>query len=185
MTRLPEVTRDALPEQLHEAFDELVAANDGKVPSGGPARITTNSPEMARRRPLTNYLRFETGIPERIVELAILTSARCLDAPYIWNAHAPAARKAGLSDALIDALRDNRPLPAMEADESAVVQFGTELFKAHRVSDDTFGAALRQFGPRQLVDLTALMGYYAQTAFFLNAFAVDLPDRGGEPELPV
>ena len=186
MTRLPEATRDALPEQLREAFDELVAANDGKVPTGGPARVTINSPEMARRRrPLTSYLRFETEIPERLLELAILTSARCLDCPYVWNAHAPAARRTGISDALIDALRDNKPLPAMRADESAVVQFGTQLFKTHRVNDDTFAAALAQFGPRQLVDLTALMGYYAQTAFFLNAFAVDLPDREGEPPLPV
>ena len=130
MTRLPEATRDALPEQLREAFDELVAANDGKVPTGGPARVTINSPEMARRRrPLTSYLRFETEIPERLLELAILTSARCLDCPYVWNAHAPAARRTGISDALIDALRDNKPLPAMRADESAVVQFGTQLFK--------------------------------------------------------
>ena len=186
MTRLPEVTRDALPQQLHEAFDELVAANGGKVPSGGPAGVTINSPEMVRRRrPLSNYLRFETEIPERIIELAILTSARCLDCPYVWNAHAQAARRAGVSDAVIDALRDDQPLPAMGADELAVVQFGTELFKTHTVSDDTFKAALGQFGPRQLVDLTALMGYYAQTAFFLNAFAVDLPDRHGEPQLPV
>ena len=186
MTRLPEVTRDALPQQLREAFDELVAANDGKVPAGGPAGITINSPEMVRRRrPLSNYLRFETEIPERILELAILTSARCLDCPYVWNAHASAARKAGVSDALIDALRDNHPLPAMGADESAVVQFGMELFKTHSVNEDTFQAALSQFGPRQLVDLTALMGYYAQTAFFLNAFAVELPDQQGEPRLPV
>ena len=186
MTRLPEVTRDALPQQLREAFDELVAANDGKVPAGGPAGVTINSPEMVRRRrPLSNYLRFETKIPEHILELAILTSARCMDCPYVWNAHASAARRAGVSDALIDALRDNHPLPAIGADESAVVQFGMELFKTHGVNEDTFQAALGQFGPRQLVDLTALMGYYAQTAFFLNAFAVELPDRQGEPQLPV
>ena len=186
MTRLPDVTRDALPQQLHAAFDELVAANDGKVPSGGPAGVTINSPEMVlRRRPLSNYLRFETEIPDRILELAMLTAARCLDCPYVWNAHAPAARRAGVSDALIDALRERQPLPAIGADESAVVQFGMELFKTHRVSEETFAAALGQFGARQLVDLTAVMGYYAQTAFFLNAFAVELPDRKGEPQLPV
>ena len=186
MTRLPEVTREAIPEELREAFDELVAANGGKVPSGGPARVTINSPEMARRRgPLSTYLRTETKIPERLLELAILTSVRRLDCPYAWNAHAPAARRAGISDALIDALRDDQPLPAMGADESAVVRFGTELFNTHRVSDATFQAALVQFGPQQLVDLTALMGYYAQVAFFLNAFEVDLPDRKGEPPLPV
>ena len=186
MARLAEATRDALPQQSRQAFDDLVAANGGKVPAGGPAGVTSYSPELAKRRaPLASYLRTETMIPEHILELAILTSVRCLDCPYAWNAHAPAARRAGISDALIDALRDDRPLPAMAADESAVVQFARELFKSHTVSDDTFQTALGQFGPQQLVDLTALMGYYAQVAFFLNAFEVDLPDRKGEPPLPV
>ncbi len=108
-----------------------------------------------------------------------------MDCPYVWNAHAPAARREGVADALVDALRENRPLPEVAADEKAVINYGNEFFKTHKVSQVTYQAALDQFGPQYLVELTALMGHYAQTAFFLNAFAVELPDQRTEPVLPV
>jgi hypothetical protein len=53
------------------------------------------------------------------------------------------------------------------------------------VSQKTFQAALDQFGPQHLTELTALMGHYAQTAFILNAFEVQLPEQRTEPLLPV
>ena len=185
MARTPVVTRDMVPEQFREAFDELTADSGGTI-TGGPASITINSPEMSRRRShTTSYLRFESTFPKRIQELAILTTARAMDCQYVWNAHAPAARREGVSDALVDALRDKRPLPPMAADEMAIVNYGTEFYKTHHVSPETFKAALDQFGAQHLVELTALMGNYAQTAFFLNAFAVDLPEEHTEPVLPV
>ena len=61
----------------------------------------------------------------------------------------------------MDALRDKRPLPSMAADETAIVNYGTEFFKTHQVSPETFKAALDQFGAQHLVELTALMGNYA------------------------
>jgi hypothetical protein len=36
-----------------------------------------------------------------------------------------------------------------------------------------------------LAELTTLMGHYAQTAFILNAFDVQLPEQRTEPLLPV
>ena len=185
MARLPVVSRKMVPPEFTEAFDELTAATGGAI-GGGPGSITINSPEMARRRgQLTNYLRFESTYPKRIQELAILTTARAMDCQYIWNAHAPAARREGVSDALVDAIRDKRPLPAMAADETAIVDFGREFFDTHKVDGKTFQAALDQFGPQHLVELTALMGHYAQTAFFLNAFEVVLPEDRTETVLPV
>lgn len=185
MARIPAATRDMIPEEFHEAFDELTHDTGGAIP-GGPGSITIHSPELARRRGrLTAYLRFESTFPRRIQELAILATARALDCPYIWNAHAPAARQAGVSDALVDALRDRQPLPELAPDEAAIVNFCAEFYRNHRVSASTFQLALEQFGVQHLVELTALMGSYAQTAFFLNAFEVELPAERTEPVLPV
>lgn len=185
MARLPLVTRDQVPEQFREAFDQVTAESGGVIRTG-PGSITINSPEMARRRNhLTSYLRYETTFAKRLQELAILTAARAMDCPYIWNAHAPAARQAGVSDALITALRERQPLPTMAADEAALVTYAREFFQTHKVSPSTFQAALAQFGAQHLVELTALMGHYAQTAFFLNAFEVELPAQRSEPVLPV
>ena len=185
MARLNPVTRDQVPEAFREAFDEVTADSGGLI-TGGPGSITINSPEMAKRRNhLTQYLRYETTFPKRIQELAILLTARAMDCPYIWNAHAPAARTAGLNDGLIDAIRDRHPLPEMASDEAALVAYGREFFETHTVSPHVFQAALDQFGPQHLVELTQLMGHYTQTAFFLNAFEVPLPEDRTEQVLPI
>ena len=185
MARVPIVTRDMVPEEFRDAFDELTKDTGGTI-TGGPNSITINSPEMALRRSrLTSYLRYESTFPDRIRELAILATARAMDCPYVWNAHAPDARRAGVSDTLVDALRDRLPLPAMAADEQAIVNYCSEFYANHRVSASTFQIALEQFGTQHLVELTALMGHYAQTSFFLNAFEVELPADRSDPVLPV
>ena len=184
MARLPKVTREAVPEELREAFAEVVAANGGTLP-GGPGSVAINSPELARRRGAqSRYLRFETSIPPAIVELAMLTTARCMACAYVWNAHLPEARRAGVTEEVLLALRDDEPLPAAAGDgQSAVVEYGRELMRTHKVGEGTFQAALDAFGPQRLVEITAIMGLYAQNAFFLNAFAVDLPSDLAEPRL--
>ena len=184
MSRLPEVTREALPEGLRGAFDRLVADSGGAVPLG-PGAVAAMSPEMAlRRRPLSNYVRRELGLPRNAQELAILTTARCVDCPYVWNAHADPARKAGVGGDLIDALRDRQPLPPMRDDESAIVGFVTEMLTARRVSETTFRAVLGQFGLQNTIDLIALVGQYVTNGCLTNTFELELPATD-EPLLPV
>jgi len=134
MARLPVVTSDMVPEEFREAFAEVTAPAGGAI-TGGPGSFTINSPEMAKRRNhLTSYLRYETTFPKRILELAIINTARAMDCQYVWNAHAPAARREGVADALVDAIRDRKPLPPMAADEEAIINYGNEFFKDHKVS---------------------------------------------------
>ena len=115
----------------------------------------------------------------------MLVTARERDCQFIWNAHAASGRRAGLSDELVDALRDKRDLPQVAGDESAVVNYGREFFRTNQVSEATFQAALQQFGTQGLTELTTLMGYYALLAFNANAFAIDLPAKRTETVLPV
>jgi len=134
---------------------------------------------------LQSFLREESSLPKKIQELAMLTTARAMDSPYIWYAHAAAGRAAGLSDALVDALREARPLPDIPEEEAIVVKYGMEFFGTHRVSQATFTAGLHMFGAKGLTELSTLMGYYALLAFNANAFEIDLPGDGSEPVLPV
>ena len=92
---------------------------------------------------------------------------------------------AGLSDALVDALRDREPLPPMSVEEAVVIKLGMEFFQTNRVSQATFDIALEQFGPQGLVELTTLMGFYAMLAFNANAVDLGLPREMFEPPLPV
>jgi 4-carboxymuconolactone decarboxylase len=146
MARIPPVTRDRVQEDLRNIFDE-VSSGPGGVGTG-PMSVLKYSPEMSRRAvPLFNYVRNESVLPQKVRELAMLTTARAKDCPYIWNAHAALGRQAGLSDAVVDSLRDRTPLPPMSVEESVVINLGMEFFQTNRVSQETFDVALEQFGP--------------------------------------
>ena len=185
MARTPTVTRDSVPEREREAFDAFVAAR-GEIPTTGPGSVMLNAPEAAQRAlGLAAYLRTETSLSPRIRELAMLLAARENDCQFIWNAHAPPARREGLRDELVDALRDRRELPNPSADELAVVNFGREFFRARRVSQESFDAVVAHFGVNGATELATLMGCYAMLAFNVNAFGVELPEGHTEVALPI
>ena len=71
----------------------------------------------------------------------MLVTARENDCQYIWYAHAAAGRRAGLSDDLVNNLRDKRPLTGISAQESAEEEFGQEYFRTRRVSQAAIDAA--------------------------------------------
>ncbi len=184
MTRISQISRDQVAEQHRRAFDEVAAAPGGI--GSGPTSILKSSPEMAKRAMhLSDYLLNESILPKKVQELAMLTAARSMDCQYIWNAHAASGRREGLSDALVDALRDKQPLPSLAADEAAVLNLGMAFFKTHKVSQETFQAAVDQFGRQGFAELTALMGYYAMLSFNANAVELDLPSEMSEPVLPI
>ena len=185
MARLPVLSRSDAPQQFLEAFDEETSASGGVVDSG-PGSVMIYSPEMRRRaNHFVGYFRQVTDLPHRLQELAMLLTARHMDCQYIWYAHAARGREQGLSDALVDALRDRQPLPDLPADEAALVTYANEMFNNHRVSPDTYRNAVEQIGVRWLVELTTMMGYYTTLAYNANSFEIDLPEDGPEPALPV
>ncbi len=184
MARLPPATRDSVRDDLRPVFDEIAGGPGGVGP--GPMGVLKHSPEMARRAiPLYQYVRNESVLPRKVRELAMLTAARAADCPYMWNRHAAFGRKAGLGDDVVDALRDRKPLPPMSAEESAVINLGMELFRTHRLSQQTFDVALAHFGAQGLVELITLIGFYAMLAFNANAVELGLPETITEPPLPV
>ncbi len=185
MARLPPASRDSVPEKQRGAFDELVQGY-GAVPRSGPGSIMIHVPKVHQMMNAVNlYLRNESSLPKKIQELAMLVTAREMDCQYVWNAHAASARASGVGDALVDALRDRLPLPQLADDESAVVRFGQEFFRTHRVSRGAFQLALEQLGKQGVIELGLILGNYNGIALLVNAFDADLPADRKERILPV
>jgi 4-carboxymuconolactone decarboxylase len=185
MARVPPANKDSLPQQLHAAFDAMVQSRGGQ-PRTGPASVMINSPEACRRAfHFSEYLRRESTLAPHVQELAMLVTAREMDCQYVWNAHAASGKKAGLTAALVEALREETALPSLKPEEAAVITYGREFFRTHHVSRGAFQAAQEEFGVQGLAELTMLMGFYAMLAFHVNAFDVDLPAERTEPLLPV
>jgi 4-carboxymuconolactone decarboxylase len=145
-----------------------------------------NVPQVHQMMNAVNqYLRNDSVLPKKLQELAMLVTAREQDCQYIWNAHAASARASGVADATVDALRERKELPKLAADESAVVRFGQEYFRTHRVSRGTFQAVLEQLGTQGAVELGLIMGNYNLLALLVNSFDVDLPPDRKEELMPV
>lgn len=186
MARVPSATRESVPENQKVAFDELIKQRGGIIPAGGPVPVLLNAPEITLRvRALDQYLTSETSLAPRIHKLGLLVTARENNCQFIWNAQAPRARAAGLSDDIIDALRDGKDLPGLASDEAAVVNYGRELFRTRLVSQTTFDAAVAELGVLGLIELTSLMGCYSLLSFHINAFGVELPEDLTEKVLPI
>lgn len=183
--RVPVMTREQVAEEYRTAYDEITSIR-GRPPVVGPTSVMIYSPEMAlRANRLAEYLAEQSTLPEKIKRLAAIIAARSMDCQFIWNAQAPAGRRAGLSDALVDALRDKKPLPAMPPEDAAVVNFGLELTRTNTVSQGTFQAALDQLGAQGLTEFTTSIGYFRMLALNANAFTIDLPEQRMEPLLPI
>ena len=186
MVRIPTASRDSVPPDQLQAFDEYVAER-GSIPEAGPLSVMIHVPELVKRgEHLRAYLRGdESSLPANIRELGMLLAAREMDCQFIWNAHAAMGRRSGLSDEIVNNLRDKGELTGLSPAESAVIEYGREFFRTHRVSQANFDNAMEHFGTRGLVELTTLMGYYACLAFNINAFEVGLPADITELPLPV
>jgi 4-carboxymuconolactone decarboxylase len=185
VARLPLATRESVPENQRAEFDELVRGY-GAVPRFGPSSVMIHVPKVHRMMNAVNlYLRNDSSLPKKVQELAILVTARALDCQYIWNAHAASARASGLSDALVNSLRDRSELPALADDERAVVYYGQEFFRSHRVSTGACQAVLEQLGRQGAVELGLIMGNYSGLALLINSFDVELPPDRKEQLMPV
>jgi 4-carboxymuconolactone decarboxylase len=188
--RVQKATRENISEHLKHSFDLAVAAESkkrGRAPSTGNWTTMLYSPEACfRAHNWSEYLIHHSSVPKAIQELAMLVVAREFDCQYIWSVHVGHARKAGLSEGLVEALRDKKPLPAtISVQESAVVKYGQEFYQTKKVKQATFEAISSLFGTQFVVELTMLMGFYATLAFNLNAFEIDSRIKDAEPPLPL
>jgi 4-carboxymuconolactone decarboxylase len=185
MARIPVATKDSVPQNQQAAFDEIVGSS-GSAPRHGPGSVLAHVPELSKRATALNqYLRDDSTLPKKVQELTMLVTAREMDCQHIWNAHAASAREAGVSDDIIDALREEDDLVDLAPDEEAVVNYARAILRNHYASRGAFQAALEQFGRQGLVELTMLVGNYTMLALAINAFDTDLPPERTEPLLPV
>jgi 4-carboxymuconolactone decarboxylase len=130
---------------------------------------------------LGEYVRFKTSVPRRLNEMAILMTARFWSSQYEWFAHEKLALEAGLGPAVIEAIHTGRRPASMQADETIVYDFCTELRERRRVSDGTFAAAVDLLGENGVVDLIANMAYYDLVSMLLNVDRYPLPAGAALP----
>ncbi|CAD6553822.1 hypothetical protein LMG28727_05593 [Paraburkholderia kirstenboschensis] len=178
--RLPDFQIATASDEQKAVLQDILSGPRGNL--NGPFLGWIFSPELAQNaQKLGAFCRYNTGLPLRLSELAILVTAARWRSQAEWHIHHPIALDAGLPADLAEALRTGQTPIFADADDKVVFDFATELYDMKRVSDATYDAAVARFGHTVVVNLVGLLGYYALVAMTLNTFEMRAE---GQTDLP-
>jgi 4-carboxymuconolactone decarboxylase len=179
--RFAPLTWEHLTPQQKTMVEHILAGPRGSL--NGPYNVLLRSPEMGDlAQQFGASMRYESSLPRKLNEFAIIIAARHWTAQYAWAVHKQTAIQVGLSPAICDAIAAGRRPASMQPDEEAVYNFTTELLDTKQVSDATFAAAKEKFGERGVVDLVGVLGYYTFVSMVLNVDRYPVAP-GTQPEL--
>jgi 4-carboxymuconolactone decarboxylase len=191
MTRLSHIDRATFTDEQKELFDSIAGGpRAAKRPSlldangnlTGPFHAFVHAPAFGRHwSAIGEGLRFRASLDRRLFELAILVIAVAWQSGHEWAAHAHLAREAGVSGALVEALRRGERPSFEKPDEEALYDFVHGLVTKRRVPDSVYNRVVGVLGEPQTVELVNAVGYYLGLAAMLNAFEVHPPAGLDDP----
>jgi len=170
-------------EQMTPAQRKMTDTAVAQRGTGGSFNISVRDPDGGQLFfDMGDRVRFHMSVPDKLKELAIILTARYWGAQFEWLAHRRAAVQAGLGEDKIRAIAQGTRPVGMSADEEAVYNFVTELFKTKQSSDATFAAIRNVAGERGVVDLIVSAGYYQVVSMLMNSDRLPV-NANQQPEL--
>ncbi|NWD04171.1 carboxymuconolactone decarboxylase family protein [Pseudomonas gingeri] len=174
MARIPDIELEQLSFAQAEIYQQIVAGPRGAVV--GPLRVWLHNPQLASlAQALGAYCRYGTGLPTRLSELAIVVVAAHWKSGLEWSVHAPLALQAGISSAVLEAIRTFAAPEFDNEDERVVYEFSRKVLEDKTVAIDMFKAAMKALGQAQLIDLVGVLGYYCLISMTINVFEIWAP----------
>jgi len=182
------------PDDIHPDSRSRLPLIKGPAPAPAPGSFSNSlyGRELAPKGTGPTHIRrhgaglqsLETSVGRKMIDVAILVSAREHDAQYDWTINELAAVQDGLDLAVIGVVRNRKPVAGLAEKDACLIEFGRELFGKHYVSSGTYSHAVKLFGERDLVDLVDVMAQHSREAALLAAFDQHLP-AGQKPLLPI
>ncbi|MFN3143877.1 MAG: carboxymuconolactone decarboxylase family protein [Paracoccaceae bacterium] len=137
---------ETMTSAQREVYEQIVSGPRRTLV--GPLRAALHNPVLADRwQRLGQVLRFETSLPARLNELAILVTARRWNSELEWAIHAGDADRAGLDPAIAEAIR-TCSVPEFGDDDAAreIYDYACELVQRGDVSETTYAAIVARWG---------------------------------------
>jgi hypothetical protein len=188
--RLPLPKSDGMSPDEQKIFDDIMARQQGGLSSREKWRpqVRMYSPRLSKGlEEAHHYLKYETGLGDRLMTIAVLTEARELTNQFEWTQWEEHARTPKdsryVEPNVIDAIKFCRPVTGLDEKDAVIITLGREMLGARKVSSATFAKVSQLFGPRGTVDLEELMALYAADAAELVVFDQQL-HAGQKPLLP-
>lgn len=176
MARLDMPAEGAITSEQRLVCEEASAGKRGKVPA--PMIAWLRNPELARRgQRVGELLRYETSLPQRLTELAILICARHWTSHHEWTAHKRLALTAGLEAEIIAAIATGDAPVFADAEAALVYRTSRQILTTGRLDGQAYDEARTCLGERGLVELVSVLGYYCWVSLTLNVFELGLPEN--------
>jgi len=169
--RLPLVDSpdDAL---TREAFERL-AARRGIL---NLHRMMAHAPQLMKASgDMAMVFRQEAMLPRSLAELVVLRTAQVVSCDYVFARHLPLARAAGVTEQQIEEVARGPDSAAFTPAQRAALSFAEKAAGGAPIEDGVFAALRSSYSPREIVELTMLVGFYVSIAIFIKALAV--PDE--------
>lgn len=196
MARLKPLPQSSLDAEQRTLFDAITKGErsrgrpledflleDGSL--RGPFNAWLHAPGVGHPAQLLGEsVRYQSRLPPRLRELAILTVAARWRADYEWWAHSRIARAEGLSEEMIAAVKAGRQPSGTDTQALMVHRFASELLENRRVSEQSYRDVTDALGDAGAVELVTLLGYYSLVSMVLNTFEVPLPAGEESPFAP-
>lgn len=171
-------TPEAMSPAQRKIYDAVVSGPRGRMV--GPLRAVIHSPNLADRwQKFGEFLRYDTVLPHKLSELAIITCGRRWNSDVEWSIHSRIAREAGLSETVIRAIDAGEAVSFADPAEREIYDFTRSLLHHGQVSDPDYAAIRARWGDQGVVELTGLVGYYSMVAMMVNAHLIPIPEGEG------
>lgn len=128
------------------------------------------------------YVQQQISFGEKLAQLGMLVTLREWNQKQEWSGHAVEAVKYGLKPEIVQAIAEGRYPQNMDADESLIYNYCSELLRNHNVSDPTYDRMIKRFGERGAVEGILLVSIYSTVGMTYNVAREPVP--AGRPELP-
>jgi 4-carboxymuconolactone decarboxylase len=173
MDRLLDISPDRLTTEQRSIFERLVAGR-GRIL--GPYRVWIHSPTVASgMEQIGTFLNKRSSLSEREVETVIILIARHWHGDYVETAHVRLGKKAGLSDAAIEALLAGSDPTFSDPHEAAVHKFASAMIASRKVPDAEFAEIEKVLGRNGIAEVLVLLGYYTSVAMAMKVHEVPIP----------
>jgi 4-carboxymuconolactone decarboxylase len=169
MARIPYFDTALATGRAAEAYEKLPALNIFRM-LGHSGEMVSGFTKLG-----TQILNFSSLDPV-LREIAIIRVGVLSKASYEVHQHERIARRMGMSEALIAAIREGPAAGAFEEAQREVMAFTDDLVANVRASDATFEPLRKRLGYKALQELTITIGYYMLVSRFLETFDVDIEE---------
>lgn len=188
MSRIEKLHPDTLNEAQMAIYDGIVGGKRAAGPQlfnltdeqgrlNGPFNALLLSPAVgASLSAVGEAIRFGSDIPVRMREIAILVVAREYECEFEWYAHKALGRHIGLSEKILEALKNGENPNLDDEEEQVQYDFCVQLVRTRKTDEELYIQMKEIAGEAGILELTSLVGYYTTLALIMNVYDIGVPD---------